>query len=62
MLLLTCLVIRSTRLLKFLVGHSGPPTIGLSFEYFCSEIVISCFFCSLITLCKISDLQILGQP
>ena len=66
MLLLTCLVegfkIRSKKLLNLLVGHFGPPTISLSFKSFGSKMVISSLFCSLIALCKISDLCILGRP
>ena len=51
MLLLTCLVkgfkIRSEKLFSFLVGHFGPPTIGLSFKSLGSEMVISSFMNSL---------------
>ena len=66
MLLLTCLVkgfkIRSKKLLSLLLGYFGPPTIGLSFTSLGSKMVISYLFCSLIALCKISDLCILGRP
>ena len=66
MLLLTCLVkgfkIRSKKLLNLLVGHFGPPIIGLSYKSLGSKMVISFLFCSLITLCKIADLCILGRP
>ena len=66
MLLLTFLVkgfkIRSKKLLNLLVGHFGPPTIGLSFKSLGSKIAISSLFYSLITLCKISDFCILGRP
>ena len=64
MLLLTCLVkgfkIRSKKLLNLLVGHFSPPTIDLSFKSLGSEMIISSLFRSLIALCKISDLCILG--
>ena len=66
MLLLACLVkgfkIRSKNLLNLLVRHFGPPTIGLNFKSSGFEMVISSLFCSLIALCKISDLRILGWP
>ena len=66
MLLLTCLIqgfkIRSKKLLNLLVGHFGPSTIGLSFKSLGSKMVIRSLFCSLIALCKISDLCILGRP
>ena len=66
MLLLTCLVkgfkIRFKKLLNLLVGHFGPPTIGLIFKSLGSKMVISSLFCSLIALFKISDLDILGRP
>ena len=66
MLLLTSLVkgfkIRSKKLLNLPVGHFGSSTIGLSFKSFGSKMVISSLFCSLIALCTISDLCILGQP
>ena len=66
MLLLTCLVqdfeITSKKLLNFLVVHFDPPAIDLSFKSLGSEMVISSLFCSLIALCKISDICILGQP
>ena len=56
MLLLTRLVkdfkIRSKKLLNFLVGHFGPPTICLSFKSLGSEMVISSLFCSLIAYIK----------
>ena len=65
MLLLTYLVkgfnIRFKKLLNLLVGHFGPPTIGLTFKSFSSEMVISSLFCYLIALYKISDLCILGR-
>ena len=65
MLLLKCLVkgfkIRSKKLPNLLVGHFGPSTIGHSSKSLGSEMVISSLFCSLIALCKISDLCILGQ-
>ena len=66
MLRLACLVkgfnTRSKKLLNLLVGHFGPPTIGLSFKSLVSGMVISSLFCLLIALCKISDLCILGRP
>ena len=66
MLLLTCLVkgfkVRSKKLLNLIIGHSDPPTIGLSFKSLGSEMVVSSLFCSLITSCKIYDLCILGRP
>ena len=52
MLFLTCLVkdfkISSKKLLNLLVGHFGPPNIGLSFKSLGSEMVISSLFCSLL--------------
>ena len=67
MLLLACLdggfKIKSKQLLKItLVEHFGTPTIGLSFKSLGSKMVISSLFCSLIALCKVSDLCILGWP
>ena len=66
MLLLTCLVkgfkIRSKKIINLLVGHFGPPTIGLSCKSLGSEVIISSLFCSLIALCKISDSCFLGRP
>ena len=66
MFLLTCLVkgfkTRSKKLLNLLVGNFGPPTIDLSFNSLGSKMVIISLFCSLITLCKISDLCVLGRP
>ena len=66
MLLLTRLVkgfkIRSKKIVNLLVGHFGPPTIGLSCKSLGSEVIISSLFRSLITLCKISDLCFLGRP
>ena len=66
MLFSTCLVKgfknRSKKFPNLLVGHFGPPTIGLSFKSLDSEMVISPLFCFLIILCEISDLCILGQP
>ena len=48
MLLLTCLVkgfkIRSKKLLNFLVGHFGPPTISLSFKSLSSEMIFFSLF------------------
>ena len=48
MLLLTCLVkgfkIRSKKLLSLLVGHFGPPAIGLSFKSLGSKMVIVLYF------------------
>ena len=65
MLLLMCLVkgfkIRSKKLLNYPIWHSDPPSIGLSFKSLDSEMVISYLFCSLIVLCKIPDLCILGR-
>ena len=45
-----------------LLGNFGPPTVGLSFKYLNSEMVISSLFSSLIALCKISNFFILRQP
>ena len=48
MLLLTCLIkgfkIRSEKLFNLLVGHFGPPTIGLSCKCSGSKLVISYLF------------------
>ena len=64
MLLLTYLVkgfkLISKKLLNLLFGHFGPPTIWSKFLG--SEMAISSLFYSLIALCKISDLCILGRP
>ena len=62
MLLLTNFKIRSKKLFNVLLGNFGPPTVGLSFKYLNSEMVISSLFSSLIALCKISDFFILRQP
>ena len=66
MLPLTCLFkvfkIGSKKLLNLPVAHFGAHATGLSFKSLCSEMVISSLFCSLIALCKISDLCILGRP
>ena len=65
MLLLTCLVkgfkIRFKKLFNLLMGHFGPPTVGLSFKSLSYKMVISSLFRSLIALFKISDLCILGR-
>ena len=63
MLLLMCLhncfKIRSKKLLSLMVRYFDCPIIGLSLRSLGFEMVISSLFCSLIALCKISDLRII---